>query len=273
MRVMQKNILILLIAFVSILHADISLEAQDMASGTLYTADGETIAYEHYKQGFNSVVIICPGFYNSKINRWMQKTVELVLTKYDVIIFDFRGHGQSSGDFTWSAKEHMDVDAVADYAKAAGYKHVGIVAFSLGAASSVNAASKRNDIDSMVLISCPSSFRMVDFHFWEPEMFSDLQDNIESKWQGKGARTTHIFMHKEKPIENIKLIKDTPMLFIHGDKDWVIKDKHSRRLYDTTNTKKKLEIIEGGLHSERLVQFHFEKMQKLILDWFSETLK
>lgn len=252
----------------------VAASADRKVSGILYTQDKEAIAYEHCKKGFNSVVIVCPGFYNSKKNRWMVKTVDLILPEHDVIIFDFRGHGDSSGKFSWSAKEDMDVDTVVDYVVAQGYKSIGILAFSLGAAASVNAAAQREDIDSMVLISCPSKFSAIDFYFWEPGMFSDLADNIACNWEGKGTRATNIFTAQlPKPIETITKIKHTAILFIHGDRDWVIKDRHSRKLYAAAQTYKRLEIIENGLHAERLIQLHPDRMKRLILDWFSETLK
>jgi alpha-beta hydrolase superfamily lysophospholipase len=238
----------------------------------LHTKDNIDIAYEHYKNGSDSVIIVCPGFYNSKDNRWMRKTVDIISSTYDVIIFDFRGHGVSGGKFTWSAKERMDVDAVVDYAAACGYKHIGIIAFSLGAAAAVNSAAGRGDIDSMVLISCPSRFKTIDYHFWEREMFADLMDNIECKWQGKGARVSSMFLVKKDPIDSISLIKKTAILFIHGDKDWVIKAYHSQKLYEAARIRKKLEIIKGGLHAERLIQFHAGMMKELMLDWFSKTL-
>lgn len=246
--------------------------AEEINSGTLYTQDNIPIAYEHHKGGFHSVVIICPGFFNSKKNRWMQKTVELVKGSYDVIIFDFRGHGDSGGKYTWSALEDKDLEAVLRYAASQGYKHIGIIAFSLGAAASVNAAASRNDIDSMVLISCPSRFNMIDFHFWKPAMFSDLKDNIECKWEGKGARVGSIFYPKKDPIDSLGSVNNTAILFIHGDNDWVINDRHSRKLYEAASGTKKLEVVKGGLHAERIVQFCPEKIRKLILDWFSETL-
>jgi len=240
--------------------------------GTLLASDGVSIAYERYKNGFEKVVIICPGFYNSKKNRWMRKTADFISSGYDVIVFDLRGHGESGGKFTWSAKEHNDLNAVIDYAKAEGYKDVGVVAFSLGAASAINAASARDDIGSMVLISTPSSFKMVNFHFWEPGMFSDLKDNIECKWEGKGARCGSIFTPKKRPIDTVGSIKTTPILFIHGDRDWLVKDCHSRKLYEAARVYKKIEIIEGGLHAERIIQSNPGMMKELILDWFSETL-
>jgi pimeloyl-ACP methyl ester carboxylesterase len=243
------------------------------ASGTLYTSDNIPISYDHYKRGFDSVVIVCPGFFNSKDNRWMRKTVDMLTGEFDVIIFDFRGHGKSGGKYTWSAKEKLDVDAVANYAVAQGYKKIGILAFSLGAAAAINDAADRNDIKSMVLISCPSKFSAIDYHFWELGMWADLKDNMDSKWEGKGARAGSILLSKEDPIDSIGNIRNTAMLFISGDKDWVIKPRHSKKLYDKAGAYKNIEIIKGGFHAERLIQFQCEIMRDLVMDWFSKTLR
>ncbi|NQU94688.1 MAG: alpha/beta fold hydrolase [Candidatus Omnitrophica bacterium] len=264
--------IIIILAIVTLSLSAYAESNPNCTSGTLYTEDNITIAYEQYKNEFDSVIVVCPGFYNSMENRWMRKTVDLLLSEHDVIIFDLRGHGKSTGKYSWGAREHLDINAILDYAKLEGYKKIGILAFSLGAASSINAVSERDDVDSMILISCPSSFKGVNFHFWEPGMLSDLKDNIDCKWEGKGARVDHIFLPKKKPIDTITLVKRTPMFFIHGDKDWIIKDYHSETLYNAAPTYKKIEIIENGLHAERLVQFYPDKLRKLILDWFDETL-
>lgn len=252
--------------------ATVHTAAQQVESGTVVTRDDVQIAYERYQNESDSVVIICPGFFNSKNNKWMRKVVELVPPAYDVIIFDFRGHGQSDGTFTWSAKEDKDVDAVIDRAKEYGYKRIGIIAFSLGAAAVVNDVARRTDVDSMVLISCPMSFKTINCHFWEPAMFADLKDNFACGWKCKGARTSSIFMPKENPIDTITRIKRTPILFIHGGKDWLVKDSHSRKLYAAAQGYKEIEIIQGGGHAERLIEFYEETMRKLIAVWFSKTL-
>jgi Predicted hydrolases or acyltransferases (alpha/beta hydrolase superfamily) len=241
-------------------------------AGILYSSDKVPIAYEHSKKGSDTVVIVCPGFFNSKKNRWMRNIWNAVSTKYDTVIFDFRGHGESGGKFTWSAKEHFDLEAVLNHVKKCGYKRIGILAFSLGAAASAIIGGRRDDIDSMVLISCPMSFWRINYHFWEPGMWSDLKDNMECEWEGKGARVASLLIPKPKPIENIAKIKNTPILFIHGDKDWVIKDSHSKKLYEAAKTHKRLEIIKKGLHAERLIQQYPEKMKDLIGGWFADTL-
>ena len=47
----------------------------DMATtaGTLATTDKETISYVHYKDHHNRVVVIAPGFYDSKDSELFQK--------------------------------------------------------------------------------------------------------------------------------------------------------------------------------------------------------
>jgi len=241
-------------------------------SGIVSTKDKINIAYDHIKNGSESVVIVCPGFFNSKNNRWMGKATNLLTPKYDIIIFDFRGHGQSDGKFSWLAKEHLDLEAILNYAIDQGYKKIGLLAFSLGAAASVNLISKREDVRSAVLISCPLSFWKIDYHFWEPEMFSDLKDNFECDWEGKGARVASMLLPKPKPIKQIAQVKNTCIFFIHGERDWVIKPYHSEIIYKAAKVNKKLEIIEDGLHAERLIQQLPERMSNLILGWFSDTL-
>lgn len=250
-----------------------ALPAQEIEGGVVRTSDNITIAYDHYRNGFDSVVIVCPGFYNSKNNRWMKKTAEMLSSEHDVIVFDLRGHGASGGTFSWSSKEDADVNAVIDYALGRDYKHVGILAYSLGAAAAVNAAADRDNVESMVLISCPSSFEAIDYRFWEPGMLSDLFDNIACGWQGKGARYGNLFLSKTRPIDSITQIKDASILLIHGDRDWIIKPRHSQKLYDAASCTKKIEIVKGGLHAERLIERHYELMKNIILDWFSQTLK
>jgi len=242
-------------------------------SGRIATDDGVEIAYEHFGRSRDSVVIICPGFFNSKKNPAIRKTVDLVLGLHDVIIFDFRGHGDSGGKFTWTAKEPLDLKAVIDYAAGCGYKTPGLMGFSLGAAVSIIVAPERPDIKSMVLISAPYSFWDINFSFWQPEMFSDLKANMDCNWEGKGARMDHVFMEKNRPIDRISAVKDVAILFVHGAKDWVIKDYHSKKLFNSaTAHEKRLEIFSDGLHAERLIEQYPDRMKELISGWFRDTL-
>jgi pimeloyl-ACP methyl ester carboxylesterase len=267
--VLSKITCILLTAAFIISPSAVAAEGEIVpVAGLLKAKDGVVISYDRYESGRDSVIIVCPGFFNSKSNRWMRSACGMLSPHYDVIAFDFRGHGKSGGLYTWGSKEGLDLDAVLDYADAQHYKHVGILAFSFGAGVALNEAAKRGDIDSMVLISCPSDFGKIDFRFWEPGMFSDLKDNFECNWEGKGARCSHIFMKKESPLDSARSLKNTSVLLIHGDKDWVIDEKHSKKIYDALDTEKEIKIIKGGMHAERMLQSDREKTKDLVLEWF-----
>ena len=243
--------------------------------GFLRTSDNLNLAYEHERIGSDRLVIVCPGFFNSMRNRWLRLISQILAREYDVLTFDFRGHGNSSGRFSWTAREDRDLEAVLEHARSFNYSAIGILGLSLGAAIAINTVSRAGGVQSMVLISAPISFWEINYHFWEPAMFSDLFDNFECGWEGKGVRAGNFFLRKLKPIIQIKQIKDVPILFIHGTKDWIIKDYHSQRLYDAYEAPaglKELVIIKGGLHGERLVQQDKEKMAGLILGWFRKTL-
>ncbi len=244
--------------------------------GTLYTPDKVAIAYEHDLSGSNRLIIICPGFFNSMQNSLMKTVREIVLKEYDTLNFDFRGHGKSLGRFTWTAKEHLDLETVIAYAKEQGYSSVGLIGFSLGAAVTINTASCIPGVRSMILVSAPFSFWDINYHFWEPAMLSDLKDNFKYCWQGKGVRAGNLFLRKPKPLTRISHIKDIPIMFVHGTRDWIIKPYHSRKLYsayEVPEKMKKLVIINGGLHAERLIQQDREGMEKLFLEWFHKTLE
>ncbi|MDD3089726.1 MAG: alpha/beta hydrolase [Candidatus Omnitrophica bacterium] len=268
----NKIILLIAVSAATILtvHSDAFPEN---VSGKIAVQENIEIAYDHYRNGFPAVIIVSPGFYNSKDNRWMRKTAEFLSSSYDVIVFDPRGHGSSSGEFMWTSREDADVAAVIRFAEDLGYAHIGILGYSLGASAAINAVAEVGGVESMVLISSVSRFGSIDFHFWEPGMFSDLFDNIACGWQGKGARCGNIFLSKKYPIDSVKKIKDTSILFIHGEHDWIVKPRHSKKLYEAASCTKELKIVKNGLHAERLIQLHYELMEKVILDWFAVTIK
>lgn len=241
-------------------------------SGILITKDKHKIAYHYYMHGHDKVVIIAHGFYNSKDAVVLQRLAKSLLSAYDVFMFDFRGHGKSNGLFTWTSKEGEDLKVVLDHLDKK-YVKKGILAFSMGASISINVLSKYPKADSLICVSCPSEFEKIDYHFWELDWEKDFIYTLataEGK-KGKGVRPGKFWLKKDKPIDNVSKLT-IPILYIHGDKDWVVKPWHSRSLYEKTVSKKKLLIIKNGPHAEYLAKSYFEQFSAEIKKWFQETL-
>lgn len=241
-------------------------------SGNIVSSDHHKIYYDHLKEDHQKVIIIAHGFFNSKQAVLLKQLGESLNDEYDVILFDFRGHGQSKGFFSWTSKEYLDLLSVIEFADKL-YEKIGLIGFSLGAATSIIAASKTSLVNSIISISAPVEVAKIDYRFWQLNIKNDLFYNLfgEGK-QGKGVRSGPFWYKKEKPIEIVKKI-DTPIFFIHGDADWVIRYWHSQELYKNTKALKRLSIIKNGPHAEHLFLKHKDEMLCLIRAWFLETLK
>ena len=242
-----------------------------IVSGYLVTSDQKQIHYDHYKGGHDKVIIIAHGFYNSKQSVIFMELARELSQDFDVIIFDFRGHGLSRGLFYWTSREYLDLLAVVEFAQK-HYVKIGVIGFSMGAATSIITASKTEHIDSIVAISAPTEVGKIDYKFWRSDLKNELMYDIFGKGRfGKGVRPGPFWLNKEKPLEVVPNIK-VPVFYIHGDKDWVVEHWHSQKLYSHTKSLKRLHIVKNGPHAENLFQKYSEDLLAAIRTWFHETL-
>lgn len=240
---------------------------------TLTTDDNHTIACNHYKKGRQEVIVIAHGFYNNKDTILFKNIAELFAEHFDVLSFDFRGHGKSTGFFSWTAREVYDLRSVIHHAKAERYKKIGVIGFSLGAAIGLIEASENQAIDSIIAVSAPYDVRDIDFCFWEQEMVSDLMLNIGPKGKGKGIRPGNPFLKKKTPLAVVASIAPRPVLFLHGEKDWLIKPRHSERLYQAAREPKEMQIIPQAGHAEKIYDSFPQEFKQICLQWFARTLE
>ena len=236
------------------------------------TEDGKRIAFFHIKRGFSKVVIIAHGFYNNKDTVLFKKMAEAFSQEYDVIVFDFRGHGKSSDVFTWTALEQKDLRAITTYAKENKYEKIGVIGFSLGAAITLIEARCHQNIDSVIAVSTPADLGSINYRFWEKEMWEDLKLNFGPKGQGKGVRPGSPSLQKIRPIDIVNEISPIPVLFLHGEKDWLVGVEHSQLLFDKANDPKVLTIIKDGGHAERMFDNFPDQFMKICLRQFRGTL-
>lgn len=242
-----------------------------LVSGFLTASDGQQVHYDHYKNSHKNAVVIAHGFFNSKDAILLKELGQSLNGDYDVIIMDFRGHGKSGGLFYWTSKEYMDLETVLEYASKQ-YQKIGVIGFSLGAATSLITASKTDLIDSLISVSAPSELEKIEYRFWELDFENDITYNLLGEGKiGKGIRSGPWWLKKDKPLNLVDKIK-IPILYIHGDADWLIKPWHSKALYEKTTSRKRMAIIKNGPHAEYLIRKNKEETIGLIKKWFEETL-
>lgn len=243
-----------------------------MAHSTLMvsTSDGEKVSVDCYRHGDRDwALIICPGFFQSKNTATFRRMSEALAGSRDVLSMDFRGHGRSSGLYTFSAQEGADLDAVLDWAKTR-YRQISLMGFSMGGAIAINSVSHRpQDVEALIAVSAPCAFEDIEFKFWTPEA---MVTGFQAMEPGVGCRPGNPLLEKPRPLETIRAFRGRPVLFIHGTSDVIVGVEHSRRLYAAASEPKRLEIIEGGSHAEALFRDDPEGFSRLVHTWLTQTL-
>jgi len=236
---------------------------------TCTTRDGVGISCELYRGADRqAVVIVCPGFFQSKQTATFQRLARALAERWDVLAMDFRGHGRSGGVYTFSAQEGADLEAVLRWA-AGRYQRLGILAFSLGAAVAINTLSRQAArVRSLIAVSGPSVFEEIEFQFWTPEA---MRTGLAGCEPGAGCRPGNPLMQKERPVDSVRRLA-VPVLFLHGVRDAIVGAAHSQRLYAAAPEPKQLELIDGSSHAEALFRDDPQGFLRLVEPWLTETL-
>ena len=108
---------------------------QEAFQKTVRTQDGVTIAYTLWRRPSPELVILAPGFWRERRDREIVFLANHFFRRgYDVAALDFRGHGESTGAYTFGAAEGSDVRAVAEDLTGHGsaYSRFAAVGLSMG---------------------------------------------------------------------------------------------------------------------------------------------
>lgn len=237
----------------------------------LIIEDKTTISLNHHSGGRDTVLIICPGCFMCKDAKPFVQMAEDVAEHFDVIAMDFRGHGQSSGLFTFTAREYLDLKAVVDYARKK-YRQVVLIGFSLGAATAIIYTAKYKDVSGVIAVSAPSDFDKIENHFMKKEAVLPAMEKFEL---GKSPtlRPGNIALKKIKPVDVVSGISPLPILFLSGKKDPIIHHWHAEKLFEHAREPKKLVAFPDGLHAEDIYRKSRRKFIDTCMEWYQDINK
>jgi len=202
----------------------------DYRDVTLATADGLRLAawYVPASRPSARTVLLAHGLQDSKwtllrLIPWLHNA------GYNVLAFDFRGHGQSDERPTTVGREEvLDVQAALDWLDAAGVgHHVAGLGMSLGAAALVNTAAQDSRLKALILDSLFAEWKNVDYA------------------RGYGLPPEWLVPGVPDPVEVIRRVH-IPILIIHGTADILTRVDHALRLYQAANEPRFLWINDSG---------------------------
>lgn len=188
-----------------------------------------------------------------------------------VLIFNFRGTGESEGNFDilgWT----RDLEAAIDYLgrlDVVDKSRLSVMGFSGGALASVYCAAKDGRVSSVVTCACPA-------RFFDISEFSRIEEFLEHCRQVGIIRDSNFPPSVDEwargfevvsPLKWIREIAPRPILIIHGNSDQTVDPSHAWELYHKAGKPKDIAIIEGGEHKLRLS----EPAMSTALSWLKKV--
>lgn len=185
----------------------------------------------------------------------------------DVILYDYRGYGLSSGSPTPKGV-YDDAEVIIkdtwSFFKKSGYEKFIVYGQSLGGAISLRAVQdfkEKNDIDLLCLDSTFFSYK-------------DLAENkLKSSWPTYLLSPLGRLLLSDSfaPMDKFINLK-TPILVIHGTNDKIVPFKFGQEIFSKIKHKKWFWVIKSGLHTDTFLR-HDLKYRKDFLSLINEEIK
>ncbi|MGH2567572.1 MAG: alpha/beta hydrolase [Bacteroidota bacterium] len=192
---------------------------------------------------------------------------------YNVFLYDSRQHGESEGRYcTYGFYEKNDVSTVVDYLEKRddiSLGNVGVFGTSMGAAVALQAAARDPRIKAVVAEAGFTDLRtiFVDYQWRIAKLPWHFLRNVAMSRSQKIAK----FKARDvSPLEDVKKLT-TPVLFIHGTEDELIRVDYSRTLYEQATGPKDLLLIEGANHND-VWEVGGAEYERAIGDFFAHHL-
>ncbi|MCB9436981.1 MAG: alpha/beta fold hydrolase [Anaerolineales bacterium] len=188
---------------------------------------------------------------------------------FNVLMFNFRGHGTSTGkNVTFGWQERDDVLGAVDFLAERGYAPVGILGLSMGAVAALHAANHTDQIACMVLDGLMASLPKTLSAWLQRKGLPPFMATpfiYAALWLG-GQRTHSPLLHLR--TQRWAAI-DIPTLFIHGADDELIELADIEPMVE--QIRGALWVVGGCRHREAFERCPDDYAQRVI-DWFLQFL-
>ncbi|MBW3662961.1 MAG: lysophospholipase [Actinobacteria bacterium] len=174
--------------------------------------------------------------------------VDLVDAGYGVLVFDTRGHGESTGECTLGDLEQHDVDAAVRWARARSDEVV-VIGASMGAIATLRYAAEIGGADGYVTVSSPARWRLpLTAH----ALLASLVIHT-SPGRRLAARMMNVQIRKgwSDPCPPVDLATRmiAPLAVVHGRVDRFLPHRDALELYRHAGGPRKLILVDDMGHA------------------------
>lgn len=234
-----------------------------MMNGVTLTVEGIPLVGQLFLpegRGPYPAVCICHGIpsgtpEDEEDGGYAELAEQICLEGFAVFIFNFRGTGESGGNFDLAGWTR-DLKAIIDYLwelSEIDRSHLSLFGFSGGAAVAIYVAAQDKRVSCVAACACPAEFTFLK-DVDEPQKVVEHFRNIgvirDEGFPASAEEWLNGF-NEVRPIDCVGKIAPQPLLLVHGNKDETVDVSHACRLHEKAGEPKKLVIIDGAGHRLR----------------------
>jgi WD40 repeat protein len=195
--------------------------SESPASVTFITEDGVEIAGTQFGEGEVAVLLAHQGTPGADQTTWQTFAQILADHGFTALTFDFRGKGESGGQFS---PQNLDIDvkAAIQYLQDQNFKEIICTGASMGGTACMRAALDGADLKAIAIIA-------------------------SGPVAGSGSNSLAIDLEE---FANLKL----PKLFLTANEDYPAVVRDTRKMYDASPDPKEIHILPGNVHGTDLFE-------------------
>lgn len=233
------------------------------------TNDGVTLSGWLVPAGRDTraAVVLMHGFSWHRLP-WLAGFVPWLQRRYNVLQFDFRGHGGSDDALiTLGTLEQRDVAAAVHFLAGRGFGPIALMGISMGGSVAIMSAP---DLPVAAVVADAA--------------YADLHDPISNRMResgyplvGLGARlvvgaaSLRARVRLRSPIHRVGQIAPRGLLLIAPDQDRLVSPEQSQRMFRAAGEPKELFVVKGAAHAEAHTTAP-EAYERRVLDFLARHL-
>lgn len=221
-------------------------------------------------------VAIYHGFTGTKVEPhriFVKMARALVAEGIAAVRFDFRGSGDSEGDFAdmTVSGEIADGIRVLDFLEEQSKidaARFGVLGLSMGGAVAASVAGKDKRVKSLALWAAVARFDLFES---EPELLNQAR---ELGYVDLGGHVLNYAFYEDARVQDpLKRLSkfEGPALIVHGDEDPTVPISHADLYYNTVLGKKEKFVVPGADHTFNRHDWETAVINKTA-EWFRSTL-
>lgn len=210
---------------------------------SVIASDGTRIRGRHAAHGKPRLAVLAHPAVIGQDYEPLVELGEMLYPDFDIVTFDFRGHGRSGGYLTPDLRgPAADMAAVLDHLRGQNYGWTGVVGFSLGGMAGIWNAASRNDIDALVSIGTPPRLPNTGPLDRRPRLVPLLLRTL-------GLRMKPGTAAPQEVLDVVGAIIATPLLLVHGAREIFYPREDFEELWERARAPKTRMVLEAG-HAE-----------------------